>query len=239
MNSYNMQRRNFLFTTVQAMAFVVLIPMATGCQNETVVDPVPAVLRTLETSGEGAVDHALNNQIATVRADAVLVRDSWRAFRPRAVQDGATMETLTQMDTAVQELEASAAMMPEVNALARKANAIGAPMEALFARYVPPVPSSLLTLDYLGREVQLDARDRDFARAGRDLQSIVASWTSGRGLALSRGGTTQVMSVDASIQGIRAGLAASDGAAVEREALRLLEAVDLVEQVFTVADSGD
>ena len=95
--------------------------------------------------------------------------------------------------------------------LARSANAISAPMDELFALYDPAIPTAVLALDYLGREILLDGMDGDFARASSDLSSVSLAWRGLDAAVRARGGAPEAADFDDAIAAMTADARAGDG----------------------------
>jgi hypothetical protein len=212
-----------------------------GCSDPAPVDPIPTDLANIEGAAEKAVDGALNNDKAAVTTQAQIITTTWTSFRPQAVTAGAPSGALTTLDAAVAGLNTTIGKSDATSLeLARAANAISAPMSQLFETYRPKIPTSLLNLDYLGREVQFDARAADFVRAGTDLTRIEQGWATLKPDTVSNGGATDAAQMDKAISDCRAGITAGNAASVETAALLELEIVDAIEGIYAKKiDQGD
>lgn len=195
-------------------------------------DGVPGALDAIESWAEDAFDSAIAGDMATVRTQADALSAKWAAFRDQAVKDGAAQETIAAVGTAIDNLKSVAAGTPDAVSLARAANAISAPMEGLYAIYDPAVPAGVLTLDYLGREVLLDAMAGDFAGATAHVNSFESSWAALRDRVVEANGAAVADGVDASIAAEGAAITAASAAGLEAAANDQLEQVDAVEKVF-------
>ncbi len=197
---------------------------------------IPADLETVESAAEDAYDKALLDDAAAVAADATTMASAWDAFRQQALDDGASQEIVDAMDAAIASLSADPATSGP--ALAREANAVSAPMDALYALYEPVVPAAVLRLDYLGREVALDGLDGDLERATADVGRVEAVWNDLRDAVVEAGGDAEAADFDASIAAERAAIASGHGAEVTIEANVQLELVDVLEDVLAAAADG-
>ncbi|NOY90567.1 MAG: hypothetical protein GXP55_05100 [Deltaproteobacteria bacterium] len=193
---------------------------------------LPPALDALESEAEDAYDYALDGQVSRVAAEAHGMTERWRAFRARAASAGASEVVLDQMDAAVRGLEESAHQGVDPVVLARVTNALSAPMADLFGLYDTAVPSAVLELDYLGREVALDARQGKFNDAGVHLHRLELVFSSVGDAALEQHGQREVADFQASIDGMRAAIVARDAARLETAATSELELVDGLERVF-------
>lgn len=193
---------------------------------------VPAGLLDVEGQAEDAYDKALARDFATVATVAASIDASWQAFRARAVTDGAAAGDLDAMDAAIVGLQDAASTSTDPATVARAANAISAPMDELFALYDPTVPTDILALDYLGREVVLDGMDADLSSAAGDVATIGATWGRVRAAVLDAGGNAEAADYDTSVAALRADIAAQDETMIINDAKVSLEIVDAIEGVF-------
>ena len=231
-----------LFRTVLVLALLSLA--ASGCGGdgegaEAAAATLPAALQGVESKAEDAFDHALAADFEAVRADAAAVAQGWNAYRAQAEADGAAAADLAAMDVAVSAFQSAAADATDAVVLARAANAVSAPMDELFALYDPPTPPVVLALDYLGREVVLDARQADFAGAGVHIDALAAGFAGIRAALVAGGGAQQAADYDASVAALGAAVTAADGTRLEAEARAGLELVDAMEGVCASVEVAD
>lgn len=114
----------------------------------------------------------------------------------------------------------------------RAANVVSSVMEELFGLYNPPVPPPIITLDYLGREVFLDALAGDLVRAGTDAATAMSRWKALKPTVVAAGGEKVAGDYEASLSALQADINAGDAKAVQDEANVGLELVDALEAVF-------
>jgi hypothetical protein len=112
-------------------------------------------------------------------------------------------------------------------------------MSELYALYFPAVPVAVLDLDYLGREVLLDALASDIAGAARHMDQIESSWNVLKPRVVQAGGTAESSDFDATITSARAAIAVSSPTDLEASARTELDVVDAIEAVFASADAPD
>ncbi|MCA9552913.1 MAG: hypothetical protein KC933_22955, partial [Myxococcales bacterium] len=143
-----------------------LLTCLAGCSSQSpALSTVPSGLKDIESVAEDAYDKALAGDHAAVSADADSIDTAWNTFKTQAMTDGATAGLVASVDAAVSALKTVVTSTAGDLALARSANGVSAPMSGLFALYEDPVPPAVLELDYLGREVVLDARELRFGDA--------------------------------------------------------------------------
>jgi len=193
---------------------------------------IPAALSAIEGAAEDGYDKGLAGDFAAAKAAAATVGDQWAAYRPQAIRDGAQAAWLTGMDGAVAGFRTAAAAGTDKVTVARAANAISAWMDKFFGLYSNPVPVEVIRLDYLGREVVLDAMSADFVAAARQDSEIEATWTQVRPKVVAAGGTQQAKDTDAALVELATAIQAKDGPATIAKANAVLDLVDSLEGVF-------
>lgn len=143
------------------------------------------------------------------------------------------------LDAAIAALLAASAAGDQGVALARAANGVSAPMSAVYAPYGPWAPPALLTLDYLGRELELDGMSSDMTGGQRHVDMLAAAWQGVRPTVVAKGGTTQATSYDSSVTRERSAIAVSDAATLSSVAHSQLDLVDAIELLFPAPDKPD
>lgn len=213
--------------------------IVSGCGGVAgTANTVPKGLSVIEDAAEDAYDQALAVHFADVATDAKSIDDAWRAFRSEAAAAGAPGEDLTAMDSAVKEFVAAAMSPADPVVLARASNSVSATMDELYALYEAPVPSEVLAMDYLGREVVLDARQADYGGASAHIDTLEATFGTIRNALVAADGSTVAAKYDASIAAMRVDVANEDAAMLETNTNIGLELVDRMEGVFTKASGG-
>jgi len=222
---------------ISVFAFGLLSALFLGCANDTSggsgSSGVPSTLNDVESLAEDGYDMALASDFTALADIAAQLDTGWAAFRDQAVSDGASDAILGEMDQAIADLlAASDAGFTDPVAAARTTNAISAPMDELFDLYDPAIPSAVLALDYLGREVVLDGMEEDYAAATADVGEIQAVWDSLRQAVVDAGGSDVATTYDDSIAALLQDIADTDATALIEEANVGLEIVDQMEAVF-------
>jgi hypothetical protein len=216
-----------------------LFTTACGGGEGGAADPIPTELAAVETAAETGFDAALKADQPQIAAAANVATSNWATYGKRATADGvppAAFDAVSAAITTVNSLIASNAPAP---AIARAFNQISAPMARIYAVYKPPVPATLLDLDYLGREVRADARAADIARATADLDTLTSQWAMFRTSLVAAGGAAQASQMDGTLAHARTAIAANDAAGLELAAVSEADAVDVIERFFALLDASD
>lgn len=208
------------------------VVFVSGCASGTSSNGVPSALLALESAAEDAYDHALANDLSTLSDDATLIAEQWRQVRPKVVSDGALTQDVDAMDAAVSGFQATVGSETDPTKLARSANGISFGMDEMFALYDDAVPSDVLALDYLGRELSLDGREMDFTGAEAHVSTLEAIWNALASTVTAADGKTEADQFAAAIQTLRADIAAADATNLELDSNVALELVDDIEHVF-------
>lgn len=223
-----------------ALVASILASLTSGCRRASEGDDTgaPADLTMIESLAEDAFDSALAADGAALQGQASQIAAVWIEYQPVAEADGVPVESLQSLDTAIAMLSAVAdSSDATVVTRGRAANAVSEPMDEAFAVYGPSVPTSVLELDFLGREVMLDGMEVDFLRGAGHVDSIETTWAGLRPEVVSAGGDAVATDFDGCVANLRTAVVVSDGTAMQTAAVVELELVDGVEEVF--AGSGD
>jgi hypothetical protein len=221
---------SFLLTLLSLSLFLWACGSDSG--DSTSSGQVPVDLQNIEGIAEDAYDMALAGKWDKVAADATDLDAQWAAYRDQALNDGASESLTTSLENAIAGLADAAASSTDKAVVARAANAVSAPMPDLFALYQSTIPTEILALDYLGREIVLDGMDGNLGEATTDTDTTQAIWDAVRAEVYDAGGDQVAADYDASIASIRQTIKDQDAAALIAEANNGLEIVDRIENVF-------
>jgi hypothetical protein len=225
------------FLTCSAWALAFLLGACGG--EKKAVDPIPTELAAVETAAETGFDGALNANTGQMAAAAKLAASSWATYTQRATADGVPSDALAAASAAITAVNGLVSAGAPALAVARAFNVVSAPMARIYAVYKPPVPATLLDLDYLGRELHLDARAGDMRRASTNLDTLTAQWTAFRPAVLAAGGAAEAARLDGTLNQARSAITANNAAALEQAAMAQADAVDVIEQLFASLDAPD
>jgi hypothetical protein len=214
-----------------ATSALALALFACGGGNEA-TDPIPPDLAAVESAAEGGFDAALAANAAEAALANTEVARSWALFRTRAAKDGVPASDVSRVDTAVASLGTAITAQAPALDIGRAFNGVSAPMASIYAVYKPAIPATLLDLDYLGRELMLDARRSDMAAATAHAQQLNAAWAALRAKVLAASGSTQATLMDNALAQVGSAITAADATRLEAAAVAETDAVDVVEQLF-------
>jgi hypothetical protein len=216
------------------VASTLLALLAAACAAGTTPGPreVPKNLNSLESLAEDGFDMALAGDVAGVKAASSRLTQLWPSLRETVVDAGAQAADVAGMDGAIADLSRTIDGTADPVALARAANAVSLHMDALFDLYAPAIPSAVLTLDFLGREVLLDGMQNDFSGAAGHSIDLAATWKGLREKVVGAGGAKTADFFDGTVAALRGAVEKKDSAEVGRLAIEVLDDVDILEAVF-------
>lgn len=212
-----------------AFAFALWLCTAAGAVAET----VPRSLSEVESAAEDAIDFADAGKLERAAAKATYLEGEWKAYRKHAVRDGTPAKFFEPMDHAVRDLMTPATLHDPL-ALQLAANEVSRHLPELFAPYAPAAPVELLQLDYLGRAIMLDARQRLFEQAAEHFGEMQQAWIGSLEPKARKknGGESVAALYNTEMARLRAALDDKDANAIAKSAARSLEIVDGLERLF-------
>jgi len=194
-------------------------------------EPVPTVLSQVESSAEDIVDYALAGDRPKVIAGAATLRSAAAgpaaAALRRSGASTAEVASLKQRAGRVDALSRRGALI----SVALGANAVSGLMPGLYAHFRTPVPPLVLRLDYLDREVQLRSLAHQAQKVAVAVQGIRQTWPHLRPKVVAAGGASEAAAFDRHVA-VMSRLAPGARTEIQAEAVRGLQLVDELEQVF-------
>ena len=191
---------------------------------------VPASLKRAETAAEDVIGNLEKGLPAKSKAEAQLLK---ALAHGRAAADlrnsgipALKVRVLQQRADRVAQLSATGAPALDVSLAA---NDLSRMMPSLYAHYTDPVPTAVLKLDYLEREIQLQSQAAQPAREQAALVSLRATWAKVRPWLVQAGGAKVATAYDAHVRALGR---AAQPAALQQEAVNGLAIVDQMEGVF-------
>lgn len=196
----------------------------------TVTSTVPASVTRAETAAEDLIGFLEKGQVAKSRAEARLLKQlaHGRAaadLTKAGVTSGQVKEFQRRADRVAQ---LSAAGAPRLK-VSLAANNVSQQMPAFYGRFQDPVPPSVLKLDYLERQVQLESMAGSRAGVRTNVAAIAATWTRLRPDVVAAGGAGVAKAYDTHIKALRT---APSPTSVQKQAVHGLDVVDQIEKAF-------
>ena len=191
---------------------------------------VPKPLTRAETAAEDVIGFLENGQPAKSRAEARILRDlahgqAADALRRAGVPE-ARITALQQRADRTARLSLGGAPALQVSLAA---NSVSRLMPGFYSRYHDPVPATVLKLDYLDRQVQLDSQAGHQARLRQTVRQLGATWQQLRPQLVGAGGATVAKAYDQHVTALKRG---GTAIAIQQQAVHGLDIVDQMEGVF-------
>jgi hypothetical protein len=204
----------------------------TGGDGEVAQDAkagIPKAVLDFEALAEDTYDKALSGDAGGVKAAAASMQSRWKKLRKTVMRAGLKDASARSLDKSVARLASLSASTASNLQLARAANAVTDTMDDIFALYHPKAPPELMTLDFLGRELVLDARTPDLHAGATHRQELQSEWAGVRPKVIKAGGEKEATGVDDALAAADRAIAQGDEAGLEKQAQAELELVDAIE----------
>jgi hypothetical protein len=153
----------------------------------------------------------------------------WKKLRTTVVRAGLKDASARALDRSVAGLLSLSGSSAGDLQLARAANAVTDTMDDIFALYHPKAPPELMTLDFLGRELVLDARTPDLHLGATHRKDLQTEWAGVRPKVIKAGGDKEAAGVEDALAAADRAIAQGDEAELEKQAQAELELVDAIE----------
>lgn len=202
----------------------------TSAQAAAAASTVPASLKRAETAAEDVIGFLEKGQPAKSKAEAKLLRD---LAHGRAATDlrkaGVPRASIAAFGQRADRTARLSLGGGSALAVSQAANHVSQLMPGFYARFKDPVPAAVLKLDYLDRQVQLDAKAGQRAKLRRTVSDLATTWRQLRPALVGAGGSPVAKAYDGHVAALKRGGTAT---AVQKQAIRGLDIVDQMEKVF-------
>ena len=217
-----------------------LVAAASGCggsddgktSTKATDQPVPSSLGEVESSAEDIVDFARSEERSKVVAAGRELRQMAEGEAAAALREAGVAEaritSLRNRAKRVDELARDGAFLD----ISLAANQVSALMPELYSQYSDPVPPDVLKLDYLDREAQLRSLAGERGEVIEAVAGLLSTWATLRPHVIDAGGDSAAADFSRHVAAMRRLVRTSDQRGVQREAVRGLELVDVLEGVF-------
>ena len=205
-------------------------PPPKAVQAAAAKSTVPKPLTRAETAAEDVIGYLEQGQPAKSKAEARILRDlahgqAADALR-RAGVSAARIKAFQQRADRTAKLSLTGAPALQVS---QAANSVSQLMPGFYSRYHDPVPPTVLKLDYLDRQVQLDSQAGRRGHLRQTVQQLDATWQQLRPQLVRAGGASVATAYDQHVRALKAG---GTPAAIQKQAMHGLDVVDQMEGVF-------
>lgn len=203
---------------------------ATVATSTVAKSTVPKSLMRAETAAEDVIGFREQGKPAKSKAEARILRD---LAHGKAADDLRRAGVSESQIAAFQHRADRTARLSLGGAstlrVSLAANSVSQLMPGFYARYQDPVPPTVLKLDYLDRQVQLDARGGHRAKLRATVRQLDATWQQLRPQLVQAGGVNVAKAYDQHVNALKRGGTAT---AIQKQAVHGLDIVDQMEGVF-------
>jgi hypothetical protein len=193
---------------------------------------VPSSLDETESAAEDIIELADAGKRAQVKAKArelvaVTAGEAGTALREAGVPRS-RIETLRDRAERVEDYARNAALFK----VSLAANQISELMPEFFARYDVAIPPDVLKLDYLDREALLESRAHENSAVRKAVNDLASTYAELRSKVIEAGGDKEARDFTRHVESMERLVQSSNGQALQEEAAKGLELVDVLEGVF-------
>lgn len=191
---------------------------------------VPTSVTRAETAAEDVIGFLEQGKLAKSRAEARILRTLARGPAAQALRDaGVTQRQIAEFQHRADRTARLSLSGATATRVSLAANAVSQLMPGFYAHYQDPVPSTVLRLDYLDREIQLQSQAGNRAKTRAAVKQLKATWAALRPELVGVGGIKVARAYDQHVRVLTAMPAAK---VVQKEAVHGLNIVDQMETVF-------
>jgi hypothetical protein len=191
---------------------------------------VPRPVLSIESDAEDAIDMVFAGKWDRVAADADSIASSWTEFVGSSEGSAVTDEHRREMDEATADLKAAAQAEDEL-AARQAANDVSKVIVDVFDLFDFKIPSDVGRLDWLERQVIIDADRDDWDAVAGDVVQTRETFDRVKPGVVAAGGEEEALDCETSVAK-QGELAASRDPAIVDEANIALELVDDLESVY-------
>jgi len=192
---------------------------------------VPKALTRAETAAEDVIGFLEQGKPAKSKAEARILRDLAHGKAADVLrQAGVNEASIRALHKRADRTAALSATNASALRVSLAANSVSQLMPRFYGLYQDPVPASVLKLDYLERQIQLESKAGNRAGVDRAVRQLGATWSKLRAQLASKPKGQQVAkSYDKHVRALEQGGTAT---ATQAEAVNGLDLVDQMEGVF-------
>ena len=214
-----------------AGAVAAVKPKPAAVQVAAATSSVPAPLTRAETAAEDVIGYLEKGRPAKSKAEVRILRNLAHGAAADALRHaGVSQSRIAAFQRrADRTARLSLGGAPTLK-VSQAANSVSQLMPGFYARFHDPVPAAVLKLDYLDRQVQLDAQAGDRAKLRQTIGQLETTWRQVRPQLVKKAGGTSVASAyDQHVAALRNRVTLS---AAQKYAVHGLDVVDQMEKVF-------
>ena len=215
-------------TNSSTIAAVTPLPTSSPAAQKTIP---PAQIDKIESASEDIIDDISNNDWEAAQSKVAEIKTNLSDLKPILVAASVPTEITDGISSAVNGLDAAVSSKKSYDSRLQ-ANHISKYVPDIADYYISTLPTDIGRLDYLGREIALNAESSDWSAAGSNFNIASGLWT-GLKSKMSSTYKNDIDGVQRNVDSLKAAIDKKNSDETTRQANALLENVDLLETDFT------
>lgn len=213
---------------------LVLLPICifllTGCQKKALENP-PTKLNSIESNAEDVMDDITGDDWAAAQTRVYTIKSDYANLKPIMKSSKISTKTIEGLNTAINNLETAVSKKKSYDSRVQ-ANQILKYIPDIADSYATTIPTDIGRLDYLGRELVLNAENSDWSSASNNYETTNKLWKNVSSK-LSSNYKNDIDSFQNNMVSLKDAIDKKDTVLTTTQANALLENVDVLEVDFT------
>lgn len=148
--------------------------LLTGCQKKALENP-PAQLNSIESNAEDIMDDITGDDWAAAQNRVSTIKSDYANLKPIMESSKISTKTIDGLNAAINNLETAVSAKKSYDSRVQ-ANQISKYVPDISDSYATTIPTDIGRLDYLGRELALNAENSDWSSASSNYETTNKLW---------------------------------------------------------------
>jgi hypothetical protein len=190
-----------------------------------------STLLSVQAAAEDIIDFALLEDWPRVQGDAAVIERSWAQYDSQKVTESLYAVMRMTLSSSLSQIK-SASQDKNATAVIQAANNLSSAVGNLIADQHPVVPSDLMLLEVLERQLAADGAAQNFQGADRCLDKLKMVWNRTKGSVQDRKGYELAGKFSASLRAQEIAAKVDDGPATSSEANKGLQILSSIRKLY-------
>lgn len=200
-------------------------------QTQSTKTQPPSQLDSLESDSEDIIDDITKINWTSAKSKSADIKAKFSELSPILTKDSVSTDIISGMESTIAKLENAVDAKQSYEARVQ-ANQISNYIPDVADYYTTTIPTNIGRLDYLGREILLDAENSDWTSAASNCQTASSLW-NGLKAQMSSSYKTDIDTFQSNLDNLKSAIDKKDSAETAKQADALLENIDTLEKDFT------
>jgi hypothetical protein len=225
---------------ISLLIFTSLVLLLCSCQSKSIgsKEPTkstkttsPSQIDTIESDAEDIITDITSSKWSESQSKVTEIKNNFTTLKPKLEAAGVTTDVIDSLGSTISALE-SAVNASNSYESRKQANQISKYIPDIYDYYTVSLPTDIGRLDYLGREIILNAENSDWSSAGTNYDTASSLW---RGLKsqLKSAYSKDSDNFQSNMDSLKIAINNNDSSLTTDQANILLENVDVLENDFT------